>query len=71
MDELIEPLTPRELEVVQTLWNCRTLRNDAREKLGIEESTFITHLKAVRGKLGVRTDGEMWYELVTRNMIIL
>jgi DNA-binding NarL/FixJ family response regulator len=55
--ELVEPLTPREQEVLSLV--ADGLRNRAiAERLGISEHTVKFHLAAVFGKLGAtsRTD---------------
>jgi DNA-binding NarL/FixJ family response regulator len=56
-DALVEPLTPRETEVLQLLAEGLTNRRLG-ERLGISEHTAKFHVNAILGKLGVRTRGE-------------
>jgi two-component system nitrate/nitrite response regulator NarL len=55
--ELAEPLTPRELEVLQLL--AQGLPNKLiAQRLGISEHTAKFHVNAILGKLGAQTRGE-------------
>lgn len=55
--ELIEPLTTRELEVVQLLSDGLTNKEIA-QRLGISDHTVKFHLNGIMGKLGVDTRTE-------------
>jgi DNA-binding NarL/FixJ family response regulator len=54
---LVEPLTPRESEVLQLVAEGLTNRRIA-ERLGISEHTAKFHVNAILGKLGAQTRGE-------------
>lgn len=58
---LIEPLTPRELEVLRLLAGAATNREIA-DRLEISPRTAETHLTNIYGKLGVRgrTEAMLW-----------
>jgi two-component system nitrate/nitrite response regulator NarL len=56
-DALVEPLTPRESEVLQLVAEGLTNRRIG-ERLGISEHTAKFHVNAILGKLGARTRGE-------------
>ena len=56
-EPLVEPLTPRETEVLQLLAQGLTNRRVG-ERLGISEHTAKFHVNAILGKLGARTRGE-------------
>lgn len=56
-EPLVEPLTPRESEVLQLLAQGLTNRRIG-ERLGISEHTAKFHVNAILGKLGAQTRGE-------------
>ena len=56
-EALVEPLTPRETEVLQLLAQGFTNRRIG-EQLGISEHTAKFHVNAILGKLGAQTRGE-------------
>ncbi|HEY8233389.1 MAG TPA: LuxR C-terminal-related transcriptional regulator, partial [Vicinamibacteria bacterium] len=56
-DALVEPLTPRETEVLQLLAEGLTNRRIG-ERLAISEHTAKFHVNAILGKLGARSRGE-------------
>ena len=56
-DALVEPLTPRESEVLQLVAEGLTNRRIG-ERLGISEHTAKFHVNAILGKLGAQTRGE-------------
>jgi DNA-binding NarL/FixJ family response regulator len=55
--ELVEPLTARELEVMQLLASGRTNKEIA-QRLGVTEHTVKFHVNSILGKLGVATRTE-------------
>lgn len=59
--DLVEPLTPRELEVLRLLAGAATNREIA-DRLEISPRTAETHLTNIYGKLGVRgrTEAMLW-----------
>ena len=61
MEALIEPLTPREIEVLGLLAGAASNREIARH-LDISSRTVETHLANIYGKLGVRgrTEAMLW-----------
>jgi DNA-binding NarL/FixJ family response regulator len=61
LDSLIEPLTSRELDVLQLLAGAASNREIA-ERLAISPRTVETHLANIYGKLGVRgrTEAMLW-----------
>lgn len=61
LDSLIEPLTSRELDVLQLLAGAASNREIA-ERLTISPRTVETHLANIYGKLGVRgrTEAMLW-----------
>jgi DNA-binding NarL/FixJ family response regulator len=61
LDNLIEPLTSRELEVLRLLAGAASNREIA-ERLNISPRTVETHLANIYGKLGVRgrTEAMLW-----------
>jgi DNA-binding NarL/FixJ family response regulator len=56
-EALVEPLTPRETEVLQLVAQGLTNRRIG-ERLGISEHTAKFHVNAILGKLGAQTRGE-------------
>jgi len=67
---LVEPLTPRELEVLQLL--AEGLPNKAiAHRLGISEHTVKFHVNAVLGKLGVQSRTEAVVHATRRGLILL
>lgn len=61
LEALIEPLTPREIEVLKLLAGAASNREIA-DQLAISTRTVETHLANVYGKLGVRgrTEAMLW-----------
>jgi DNA-binding NarL/FixJ family response regulator len=61
LDALVEPLTPREVEVLRLLAGAASNREIA-EQLDISARTVETHLANIYGKLGVRgrTEAMLW-----------
>jgi len=57
VDALVEPLTPRETEVLQLLAEGLTNRRIG-ERLAISEHTAKFHVNAILGKLDARSRGE-------------
>jgi len=69
-DALIEPLTPRETEVLQLLAEGLTNRRLG-ERLGISEHTAKFHVNAILGKLGARTRGEAIAQAARLGLLLL
>ena len=70
-DELIvEPLTPRELEVVQLLAEGATNKAIARQ-LGISEHTVKYHVNSILGKLGAQSRTEAVVRATRAGLILL
>jgi DNA-binding NarL/FixJ family response regulator len=61
LDSLLEPLTPREIDVLRLLAGAASNREIAAQ-LGISARTVETHLANIYGKLGVRgrTEAMLW-----------
>lgn len=69
-DELVEPLTPRELEVLERL--AEGLSNKAiGAQLGISDQTVKFHVAAITGKLGVTNRTEAVGQALRRGLIAL
>ena len=67
---LVEPLTPRESEVLQLL--AQGLANKAiAERLGISDHTAKFHVNAILGKLGVQSRTEAIVQAARRGLVIL
>ena len=69
-DPLVEPLTPRETEVLQLLAEGLTNRRLG-ERLGISEHTAKFHVNAILGKLGARTRGEAIAQAARLGLLLL
>ena len=69
-DALVEPLTPRETEVLQLLGQGLTNRRIG-ERLGISEHTAKFHVNAILGKLGARTRGEAIAQAARSGLLLL
>lgn len=67
---LVEPLTPRESEVLQLVAEGLTSRRIG-ERLGISEHTVKFHVNAVLGKLGARTRGEAVAQAARLGLLLL
>jgi two-component system, NarL family, nitrate/nitrite response regulator NarL len=67
---LAEPLTPRELEVVQLLAEGLTNRRIG-ERLGISEHTAKFHVNAILGKLGASSRGEAVAQAARLGLVLL
>jgi two-component system, NarL family, nitrate/nitrite response regulator NarL len=67
---LVEPLTPRETEVLQLLAQGLTNRRVG-ERLGISEHTAKFHVNAILGKLGARTRGEAIAQAARLGLLLL
>lgn len=68
--ELLEPLTPREREVLQLLAEGFTNRRIA-WRLGISEHTAKFHVNSILGKLGARSRAEALALAVRQGLILL
>ncbi len=69
-DPLVEPLTPRETEVLQLLAEGLTNRGIG-ERLGISEHTAKFHVNAILGKLGARSRGEAIAQAARLGLLLL
>jgi two-component system nitrate/nitrite response regulator NarL len=69
-DALVEPLTPRESEVLQLLAEGLTNRRLG-ERLGISEHTAKFHVNAILGKLGARSRGEAIAQAARLGLLLL
>lgn len=67
---LVEPLTPRELEVLQLLSQGLSNRFIA-QKLGISEHTAKFHVNAILGKLGVQGRTEAVVHAARLGLVVL
>ena len=67
---LVEPLTPREMEVLQLLAQGLTNKTIA-ERLGISDHTAKFHVNGVMAKLGASTRTEAVVEAVRRGLVHL
>jgi two-component system, NarL family, nitrate/nitrite response regulator NarL len=68
--ELAEPLTPRELEVLQLLAQGLPNKQIA-QRLGISEHTAKFHVNAILGKLGAQSRSEAIVQAVRLGLVIL
>ena len=67
---LVEPLTPREMEVLQLL--AQGLANKAiAERLGISDHTAKFHVNAILGKLDAESRTEAIVQAVRLGLVIL
>jgi DNA-binding NarL/FixJ family response regulator len=69
-DALVEPLTPRESEVLQLLAEGLTNRRVG-ERLGISEHTAKFHVNAILGKLGAQSRGEAIAQAARLGLLVL
>ena len=69
-EALVEPLTPRETEVLQLLAQGLTNRRIG-ERLGISEHTAKFHVNAILGKLGAQTRGEAIAQAARLGLLML
>jgi two-component system, NarL family, nitrate/nitrite response regulator NarL len=69
-DELLEPLTARELEVVQLLASGQTNKEIA-QRLGVTEHTVKFHVNSILGKLGVATRTEAVVHAARMGIVML
>ncbi|MEA2602334.1 MAG: two-component system, NarL family, nitrate/nitrite response regulator NarL [Acidobacteriota bacterium] len=69
-EELAEPLTPRELEVLQLLSQGLPNKRIA-QRLGISEHTAKFHVNAILGKLGVQSRSEAIVHAVRLGLVVL
>ena len=69
-EPLVEPLTPRETEVLQLLAEGLTNRRLG-ERLGISEHTAKFHVNAILGKLGARSRGEAIAHAARLGLLVL
>jgi DNA-binding NarL/FixJ family response regulator len=68
--ELAEPLTPRELEVLQLLSQGLPNKQIA-QRLGISDHTVKFHVNAILGKLGVQSRSEAIVQAVRLGLVVL
>ncbi len=66
--EVVEPLTPREREVLSHVAEGRTTGVIAR-RLGISEATVRSHVEHARDKLGARTRAEAVHRALLTNQL--
>jgi len=69
-EELAEPLTPRELEVLQLLSQGLPNKRIA-QRLAISEHTVKFHVNAILGKLGVQSRSEAIVHAVRMGLVVL
>jgi DNA-binding NarL/FixJ family response regulator len=67
---LVEPLTPREMEVLQLLAEGLTNRRIGK-RLGISEHTAKFHVNAILGKLGAQSRGEAVAQAARLGLVLL
>jgi len=67
---LVEPLTPREMEVLQLLAQGLTNKTIA-ERLGISDHTAKFHVNAILGKLGAQSRTEAIVQAARLGLVIL
>jgi DNA-binding NarL/FixJ family response regulator len=70
VQELVEPLTARELEVVQLLAEGLTNRRIG-ERLGISEHTAKFHVNSILGKLGASSRSEAVAQAARLGLVLL
>jgi DNA-binding NarL/FixJ family response regulator len=70
LDELVEPLTPRESEVLQMLASGLGNKEIA-AKLGISEHTVKFHVASILGKLGAASRTEAVSLGIRRGLVLL
>jgi two-component system, NarL family, nitrate/nitrite response regulator NarL len=70
LPDLVEPLTPRELEVLQLLSQGLSNRMIA-QRLGISEHTAKFHVNAILGKLGARSRTEAIVQAARLGLVLL
>ena len=68
--DLVEPLTPRENEVLQLLAEGRSNKSIA-ARLGISEHTAKFHVNAILGKLGAATRTEALAQAARLGLVLL
>jgi two-component system, NarL family, nitrate/nitrite response regulator NarL len=68
--DLVEPLTPRENEVLQLLAEGRSNKSIA-SRLGISEHTAKFHVNAILGKLGAATRTEALAQAARLGLVLL
>jgi DNA-binding NarL/FixJ family response regulator len=68
--EIVEPLTPRESEVLQLLAEGFTNRRIG-ERLAISEHTVKFHVNSILGKLGAQTRGEAIAQAARLGLLLL
>jgi two-component system nitrate/nitrite response regulator NarL len=68
--DLVEPLTPRELQVLQLVAEGLTNRRIG-ARLGISEHTAKFHVNAILGKLGARSRGEAVAQAARLGLLVL
>ncbi len=68
--DLVEPLTPRETEVLQLLAEGRSNKSIA-ARLGISEHTAKFHVNAILGKLGAATRTEALAQAARLGLVLL
>jgi len=69
-EELAEPLTPREREVLQLLSQGLPNKQIA-QRLAISEHTVKFHVNAIFGKLGVQSRSEAIVHAVRMGLVVL
>jgi two-component system, NarL family, nitrate/nitrite response regulator NarL len=67
---LAEPLTPRELEVLQRLTQGLSNKQIA-QRLGVSDHTAKFHVNAILGKLGVQSRSEAIVQAVRLGLVVL
>ena len=68
--DLVESLTPREIEVLQLLSQGLPNKGIA-QRLGISDHTVKFHVNAILGKLGVQSRGEAIVQAVRLGLVTL
>ena len=69
-DTLVEPLTPREIEVLELLAECLPNREIGR-RLGISDQTVKFHVASISGKLGATNRTDAVRRAVRRGLVTL
>ena len=70
LDDLIEPLTDRELEVLELIVEGLSNRLIA-QRLGISEHTVKTHVGSIFSKLGVTSRTEAMSQAIRRGLVMI